>query len=47
MTEYCELCGEELDPDEEQDGICKICKKELNDDEEYESDEDFIDPGVT
>ena len=47
MTEYCELCDEELDPDEEKDGICKRCKKELNDEEEYKSDEDFIDPSVT
>jgi predicted amidophosphoribosyltransferase len=46
MTEYCENCGEELDPDEENEGICKNCKKSLED-EEYKSDEDYIDPGIT
>ena len=45
MTEYCEVCGGELDSDEEQDGICTRCKKEQK--EEYEKDEDFTDPGVT
>jgi len=46
MTEYCEICGEELDPDEEEYGICSNCKKAKNDDD-YEDEEDFIDPGVT
>jgi hypothetical protein len=46
MTEYCEICDEELDFDEEQNGnICTRCKKEKK--EEFEKDEDFIDPGVT
>lgn len=47
LTEYCEICEEELDSDEERDGICKKCKKEQSEDEEYETDENFIDPGVT
>ena len=47
MTEYCEICGEELGPDEEEYGICKKCKKDQLEEEEYESDEEFIDPGVT
>jgi hypothetical protein len=47
MTEYCESCNEELDSDEEEEGICKRCRRNLDDDEEYEMDEDFIDPGVT
>ena len=47
MTEYCEICGEELDYDEEEFGICKKCKKEQKEDENYEKDEEFIDPGVT
>jgi len=46
MTEYCEICGEELDPDEEYEGICRNCKKTQND-KDYKSDEEFIDPGVT
>jgi len=47
MTDYCEICGEELNPDEE-DGICKKCKKtQGGDDEEYEKDEEYIDPGIT
>jgi len=46
MAEYCEICGEELDPDEEDDDICKNCKK-AESEEKYESDEDYIDPGVT
>jgi len=47
MTMYCEICGEELDPSEEDEGICKNCKKTQNAEEEYEKDEDYIDPGIT
>jgi len=47
MTEYCKICGDELDPDEEEYGICDKCKKEQEDDEEYEKDENYIDPGIT
>ena len=47
MTEYCEICGEELDPDEEEEGICKNCKSSNNSKDEYEKDEDYIDPGIT
>ena len=48
MTDYCEICGEELDADEEEDGICKKCKKtQGGDDGEYESDGEYIDPGIT
>jgi RecJ-like exonuclease len=47
MVEYCEICGEELDENEEKEGICRKCKKEKGEDEEYEKDEDFIDPGIT
>jgi len=46
MTEYCEICGKELEEDEEYDGICKKCKKQ-EDEEEYEVDENYIDPGIT
>jgi hypothetical protein len=46
MAEYCEICGEELDYDEEEHGICKKCKKG-QEDEDYEKDDDYIDPGVT
>jgi hypothetical protein len=47
MIEYCEICGEELDPDEEEDGICDKCKNVKDEDDEYEKDEDYIDPGIT
>jgi predicted amidophosphoribosyltransferase len=47
MTEYCESCGEELDQNEEEEGICKRCKKEQYENEEYEKDEDYIDPDIT
>jgi predicted amidophosphoribosyltransferase len=47
MTEFCENCGEELDSDEEFDGICKKCKKSRNQEDEYVEDKDYIDPGIT
>lgn len=47
MADYCEICGQELDPDEKEEGICKKCKAPLNKNEEYESDEEFVDPAVT
>ena len=46
MTSYCEICGEELNPEEEDEGICENCKKRQQE-ETYEKDEEFIDPGVT
>ena len=46
MAHYCEICGEELEPDEEYEGICKKCKS-TQDEDEYKSNEEFIDPGVT
>ena len=45
MTTYCEICGEELASQEEEEGICEKCKKSI--DEEYEKDEEFNDPAVT
>jgi hypothetical protein len=26
MAQYCSVCGDELEPEEEQDGICESCK---------------------
>jgi len=26
MTQYCSVCGDELAPEEEQEGICESCK---------------------
>jgi len=26
MTEYCNICGTELDEDEETEGICQLCQ---------------------
>jgi len=47
MTMYCEICGEELAPEEESEGICENCKISKRNNSNYEKDEDFIDPGVT
>lgn len=47
MTEYCEICGNELDEDELDEGICERCKRSGKTDENYVSDENFIDPGIT
>ena len=47
MSEYCEICGAELDPDEEDEGICSNCKIVKGTNNEYEKDEDYIDPGIT
>jgi hypothetical protein len=42
MTEYCSICGEELAPEEEEDGICTSCKvsknQKLDDMEDLEPD---------
>ena len=46
MTMYCEMCGEELSPEEEEDGICENCKLSRFEDSE-DSDEEYIDPGIT
>jgi len=46
MAHYCEICGEELDPEEEFEGICKNCKIAKSHDDE-DSDRDDYDPGVT
>ena len=48
MTEYCEICAEELNPNEEEEGIYNNCKNAKEKYEnEYEKDEEFIYPGVT
>ena len=47
MTMYCKICGDELDPEKEADGICEKCKNLQTDDLNYEKDDDYIDPGVT
>ena len=47
MVKYCEICGEELDPEEEGEDICDNCKISRDDDSNYEKDDDYIDPGVT
>ena len=26
MPHYCSICGDELEPEEEQEGICESCK---------------------
>jgi len=47
MTTYCENCGEELTPEEEDDGICENCKMSKKSQYKEEDDEDYIDPGIT
>lgn len=37
MTQYCSICGDELEPEEEQEGICESCK--LSQGEEPSTDE--------
>lgn len=44
---YCKICGDELNHEEEKEGICKICKNSQIDDLNYKKDDDYIDPGVT
>ena len=41
MAEYCEICGEELSPEEEEEGICASCKASRKN-EFKEDDEDII-----
>ena len=43
MSEYCEECGEELDQEDEFEGVCKNCKKAHD---SKSTDEDFIDPAI-
>jgi len=42
MTEYCIQCGEELAPEEEEEGMCQSCKlarnQKLDDMEDIEPD---------
>ena len=44
MAEYCKICGEELGPEEEFEGICENCKISR---QGSDYDEDYVDPGVT
>ena len=46
MTKFCESCGEELSPEEEDEGICQNCKASQKNGN-YEKDENYIDPGIT
>lgn len=42
MVMHCKICGDELNPKEEDEGICEICKESRQNDEE-----DDYDPGIT
>jgi len=46
MTTYCENCGEELTPEEEDEGICRNCKVSKKNESKEENGEDYIDPGI-
>jgi len=46
MTHYCKICGEELAPEEEFEGICKNCKLAKSHELEDTGQDDY-DPGVT
>lgn len=37
MTDYCQICGEPLEPDEEEDGICTSCKNSKLEEKEENS----------
>jgi len=43
---YCEICGEELAPEEEAEGICESCKTSRSRDDHAE-EEDKYDPAIT
>jgi hypothetical protein len=47
MTQNCEICGDELEEQEYEDGICKRCKRGEESSERYIPDKDYIDPGIT
>ncbi|MEM4258668.1 MAG: hypothetical protein QXL17_05895 [Candidatus Thermoplasmatota archaeon] len=43
MTEYCSICGDELAPEEEDEGICQSCKLSQS---QGPSDTDDIEPDM-
>ena len=46
MAMYCEICGEELAPEDEEEGICQSCK--LTKSQEIQEEKEKIhDPGIT
>lgn len=47
MATYCEICGDELDPEEESEGVCDSCKisRSKQHDHDDETEEDF-DPSI-
>lgn len=47
MAQYCEICGDELESEEKEDGICNRCKNKEQEEPEYQIDADYIDPGIT
>ncbi len=47
MTEYCEICGNELKEGEVEEGICERCKRAGETNERYVPDANYIDPGIT
>ncbi len=44
MTKYCRICGNELYPEEEFEGVCENCK--LAKDNEDLDEEESYDPGI-
>lgn len=44
MTVYCSVCGEELAPEEEAQGICESCK--LSQGHEHVDDVEDIEPDM-
>ena len=47
MAMYCEVCGEELDPEEESEGICDSCKISRSKQHEHDEEtEEYHDPGI-
>jgi hypothetical protein len=46
MTNYCEICGGELSPEEEDEGICTSCKASRKNEFKEDKEEDYVDPGI-
>jgi hypothetical protein len=46
MPLYCEVCGEELAPEDEEEGICQSCKLTRSS-EVQEEKKEIYDPGIT
>lgn len=44
---YCEICGEELNSEEEDEGICENCKTSQKQETLNDNEKDDYDPAIT